>query len=87
MIMACTTTITRPVDVSNNAIGEKTGEQSESVTIVLNMFPLSYSIDASACKAAQNGGISRIATVDLRTEVVNRIFTRTITYTTIVTGQ
>lgn len=87
MLMACTTTITRPIDVSNNPIGAKVGEQSESVTKILNIFPFNYSIDASAYKAAQNGGISQIATVDLRTEVVNRIFTSTVTYTTIVTGQ
>jgi hypothetical protein len=87
VFMACTTTITQPVDVSNNPIGTKVGEQSESVTIILNAFPLNYSIDASAYKAAQNAGISRIATVDLRTQVVNKIFLRTVTYTTIVTGQ
>jgi hypothetical protein len=85
-LMGCTTTITRPVDVSNNPIGSKVGEQSESVTF-FGPFPLSYSLDASAYKAAQNGGISRIATVDFRTETVNRIFTRQVTYTTIVTGE
>jgi hypothetical protein len=87
MFMACTTTVTAPVDVSNNPVGTKVGEQSESVTIILGVFPFNYSIDASAYKAAQNGGISRIATVDIRTEVVNKVFLRTITYTTIVTGQ
>jgi hypothetical protein len=87
MFMACTTTVARPVDASNNPIGSKVGEQSESVTVILNMFPFNYSIDASASKAAQNGGITRIATVDIRTEVVNKVFIKDITYTTIVTGE
>jgi hypothetical protein len=85
-LMGCTTTITRPIDVSNNPIGSKVGEQSESVTFFL-VFPLNYSLDASAYKAAQNGGISKIATVDFRTETVDRIFTRQVTHTTIVTGE
>jgi hypothetical protein len=82
----CPTIITKPIAVSNNPIGTKVGEQSESVTFTF-IFPLNYSIDVSAYKAAQNGGISRIATVDLRIEEVSKGFTRTVTYTTIVTGQ
>jgi predicted small secreted protein len=87
VIAGCTTTTTVPVDVSNNPIGSKVGEQSESVTIILGIIPFSYSIDTSAYKAAQNGGISRIATVDYRTETVNMFVLRKYTYTTIVTGE
>jgi hypothetical protein len=87
MIVGCTSTVTAPVDASNNPIGSKVGEQSESVKIILGIIPFSWSIDASAYKAAQNGGISKIATVDLKTEVKNMVFIRNITYTTIVTGE
>jgi hypothetical protein len=88
---ACTTTITMPVDATNNPIGSKVGEQSETVHFVW-IFPLSYSWDASAYKAAQNGGIAKIATVDVQLKhewKLSRFFPlfRDTTVTTIVTGE
>jgi hypothetical protein len=91
LVMGCTSNITVPVDASNNPIGSKVGEQSETVHFVW-ILPFSWSIDASAYKAAQNGGISKIATVDVRTTQewrLSRYFPlfRDLTVTTIVTGE
>jgi hypothetical protein len=87
LFVACgTLTVTRPVDASNNPIGSKVGEVSESVKVVFG-FPLSKSWDVPAVKAAQNGGITKIATVDFRHSVKRSFISRTITYTTIVTGE
>ncbi|MDR0657058.1 MAG: TRL-like family protein [Treponema sp.] len=87
MLMACTTTVIQPVDATTNATGSKVGEQGETVRIWFGLFPFNWSIDASAHKAAQNGGISKIATVDLRTVVYNAYVFVDYTYTAIVTGE
>jgi hypothetical protein len=87
VVTGCTSSLTVPVDASNNPIGSKVGEQSESVKFILGIIPFSWSIDASAYKAAQNGGISKIATVDTRIEVQKGFISNTVTYTTIVTGE
>jgi ABC-type glycerol-3-phosphate transport system substrate-binding protein len=88
---ACTSVVTAPVDATDNAIGSKVGEQSETVHFVL-FLPFSYSIDASAYKAAQNGGITKIATVDVQRKEEYRLsrflpIFKDVTYTTIVTGE
>jgi ABC-type glycerol-3-phosphate transport system substrate-binding protein len=88
---ACTSVITAPVDATNNPIGSKVGEQSETVHFVW-ILPFSYSIDASAYKAAQNGGITKIATVDVQRKDewrLSRYFPlfHDVTITTIVTGE
>jgi hypothetical protein len=85
-VMACRTTITGPVDASNNPIGSKVGEASATVTRIFG-FPLKYSLEAPAYEAAKNGGITKIATVDVRTDTEPKFFKTTITITTIVTGE
>jgi hypothetical protein len=90
-VAACSTTVTAPVEATNNPIGSKVGEQSETVHFVW-ILPFSYSWDASAYKAAQNAGITRIATVDIQKKVewkLSRFFPlfQDVTYTTIVTGE
>lgn len=87
MVSGCASSLTVPVDASNNPIGSKVGEQSESVKLILGIIPFSWAIDASAYKAAENGGITRIATVDTRVEVQRGFISNTVTYTTIVTGE
>jgi hypothetical protein len=87
----CTSTITRPVDATNNPIGSKVGKQSETVHFVW-IFSSGYTIDASAYKAARNGGITRIATVDIQEKrewKFSRFFPlfMDLTITTIVTGE
>jgi predicted small secreted protein len=86
VVAGCTSTVTAPVDVSNNSVGSKVGESEETVKFIL-FLPFNYTVDASAVKAAQNGGISRIASVDHRQKVVNYFIMRTVTWTTIVTGE
>jgi hypothetical protein len=90
-VAGCTSVITKPVDATNNPIGDKVGEQSETVHFVW-ILPFSYSIDASAYKAAQNGGITKIATVDVQRKEewkLSRFFPLfcDVTITTIVTGE
>jgi hypothetical protein len=92
MVMACSTVITSPVDATNNPIGSKVGEQTEHVRIILNIIPFTRTWDASAYKAAQNGGITKIATVDFQQKVefpLSRFLPifQDVTYTTIVTGE
>jgi hypothetical protein len=87
MLMACTTTIIQPVDATTNAAGSKVGEQGETVRIWFNIFPFNWSIDASAYKAAQNGGITKIATIDLRSVRYWAVIFSDYTYTAIVTGE
>jgi ABC-type glycerol-3-phosphate transport system substrate-binding protein len=87
MLMACTTTIIQPVDATTNAAGSKVGEQGETVRVWFNLFPFSRTIDASAYKAAQNGGITKIATVDLRYVRYWAVIFVDETYTAIVTGE
>lgn len=86
LFVACTTTVTVPVDASNNPIGSKVGEVSESVKIIFG-FPLSRTWNVPAVEAAKNGGITKIATVDYRESVRSAFFSTTITRTTIVTGE
>ncbi|MDR2185530.1 MAG: TRL-like family protein [Treponema sp.] len=85
-VMACRSTITIPVEASNNPIGSKVGEATASVTQFLG-FPLSYTLEVPAYQAAKNAGINKIATVDFRTDVQGGFFKKTTTITTIVTGE
>jgi predicted small lipoprotein YifL len=90
-VAACSTTVTFPVEATNNPIGSKVGEQSETVHFIW-ILPFSYSIDASAYKAAQNAGITKIATIDVQTKQewkLSKFFPlfRDVTVTTIVTGE
>jgi hypothetical protein len=87
MVIACATTITEPVAVSANPIGSKVGIVEESVTRILGILPFDYTLEVPAYKAAQAGGITRIATVDLRKKSEPGFLTTKVTYTTIVTGE
>ena len=87
MAMACTTITTEPVAVSANPIGSKVGTVEESVTIILGILPFDYTLEVPAYKAAQAGGITKIATVDLRKKTEPGFLSAKVTYTTIVTGE
>ncbi|MDR1277126.1 MAG: TRL-like family protein [Treponema sp.] len=78
-IAGCTTTV--PVDLTNNPVGTKVGEASGTLNFG---GALGGNADYSLQTAAKNGGITRIATVDLR---VKSILGFSVTYTTIVTGE
>ncbi len=72
--------ITMPVAISSNPIGAKTG--SAKADVYLGVF--CFGGDASIQSAAKNGGITRVATVDMKmTSLLNLLNT----YTTIVTGE
>ena len=72
--------ITMPVAVSSNPIGAKTGSAKADVYLRI----LSFGGDASIQTAAKNGGITRVATVDMKmTDILGLLQT----YTTIVTGE
>jgi hypothetical protein len=87
MIMACTTTtFTMPVDATSNTIGSKVGEVSQSIRII-GVFPIKKVWDVPAYKAAQNGGITKIATIDTRVTTKKGFIGSTVTRTTIVTGE
>ena len=75
---ACTTT--RPFAVSSNPIGTKVGRASSQAFL----GGLLIGGDASIKAAAKQGGISRVATVDVETVNVFYIF---IKRTTVVTGE
>ena len=70
---------TYPLSASENAVGSKTGEATS--TVVLSLYG---SGDAGIAAAAKAGGITKIATVDVKANGVGPIY---ITYTTIVTGE
>lgn len=71
--------LTLPVNATGNAIGRKVG--TAKATGYLGLF---FDQDASIRKAAENGGITRISTVDIKaTSLMNII----VTYETIVTGE
>ena len=70
---------TGPMDATSNIVGPKTGEAS--ATSILGLFGFG---DASIKKAAENGGIRKISTVDQKSMNILGIFA---TSTTIVTGE
>lgn len=72
--------ITMPIAASSNPVGTKKGESSGTCYL----GAICIDADASITKAAKNGGITKISTVDLKT---NNILGLVITYTCIVTGE
>jgi PBP1b-binding outer membrane lipoprotein LpoB len=76
-LMGCPS-VTRPVSVTSNTIGSKTGTASGQ--IILGAFG---DADASALTAARNAGITKISTVDTQ---VKSFLGLVVTYTTTVTG-
>jgi hypothetical protein len=72
--------LTMPLGATSNPVGNKVGEASGTVFLQV----LAFNADASIRKAAKNGGISKISTVDVKTSQILGLIT---TYTTIVTGE
>ncbi|MEY2793071.1 MAG: hypothetical protein RJA76_1063 [Bacteroidota bacterium] len=73
-------TITKPVSATSNTVGSKKGESEGTCYFGVMCF----NVDASIQKAAKNGGITKISTVDLKTSNMLGIV---VTYTCIVTGE
>lgn len=78
LLVVTSCSISGPILVTDN-VNEKSGEAS--FTVILGIFR-PKNVDISIKKAAANGDITRIATVDLR--IKSKIFKTT--YTTVVTG-
>ena len=73
MLMGCATTVTyEPIAVTNNPIGSKVGEVSIG--------------EGAIYQAAKNGGITKIATVEMRTTVSTGLFRSTL-IEIVVTGE
>ncbi|MFT5055781.1 MAG: hypothetical protein ACI80H_000485 [Pseudoalteromonas distincta] len=77
---ACSVTTRLPGMITDNPTGEKEGRAT--VKVVLNQFILNGG-DVSIKTAAENGGITKISTVDY--EVKSGLFVSK--HTTIVTGE
>ncbi len=71
-MFSCSPIITSPLLVTDNPIGTKTGEASYR----LNIFGLPTTKDANvgAAEAAKNGGITKIATVDMQVNPQDKSF-------------
>ena len=78
MVSSCA--LTMPVNATSNPVGQKVGTAKATGFLGILFFDQ----DASIQKAAQNGGITKISTVDIKwTSVLNIV----VTYETIVTGE
>jgi hypothetical protein len=81
-VLASSCGFTVPVAATSNPVGSKVG--TASTTRILGvLFPDGG--DASIQTAARNGGITKISTVDFRTNIV--FFSFVIKHETIVTGE
>jgi hypothetical protein len=80
VVAGCTTT--RPLYLTNTPVGSKVGESTGKI----NFFGIfGFKADYSLQTAVKNGGINKVATVDLKvTRLLGGLLT---TYTTIVTGE
>ena len=78
VLVGCTTV--SPLAATSNNLGSKVGEAEG--TYLFGTLPLG-NLDMGIQKAAQNGGITKISTVDVKTKV--GIFTTKVT--TVVTGE
>ncbi|MBC8173709.1 MAG: hypothetical protein H7X71_07380 [Chitinophagales bacterium] len=72
--------ITMPVNATSNTVGSKVGRAKATCYLQV----LCFSQDASIKKAAANGGITKISTVDIE---YGNILGIIVTYETIVTGE
>jgi hypothetical protein len=79
VMMSCVS-VNSPYAVTTNPIGTKVGQASGTV-----FFGIFGTVDAGVQKAAQNGGITKIATVDTETKMF--LGAMMLTYTTTVTGE
>lgn len=78
MLSSCSSSVTMPIAVTDNPVGTKKG-----VAKATAIFGICGNCDVSAAKAAKNGKITKIATVDFK---IRASFFKT-TYETIVTGE
>ena len=81
LLAGCTTVA--PLAATSNPLGNKVGQAS--VFYLFSVFPLPLSGDRGIVKAARDGGITLISTVDTRTVVFP--FGIGTTKVTIVTGE
>lgn len=72
--------LTMPVNATSNPVGTKVGVAKATGYLGV----LFFNQDASIKKAAENGGITRISTVDVKT---SSILFLVVTYETTVTGE
>ncbi|MFA9388173.1 MAG: TRL-like family protein [Prolixibacteraceae bacterium] len=80
VLLMASCAVTLPVNATSNPVGSKVG----SATATGYFGLLFFDQDASIRTAAKNGGITKIATVDIKQSNVLNII---ITYETIVTGE
>lgn len=78
LLSSCSLTL--PVTATSNTVGSKVG--TSKATGYLGM--LFFGQDASIQKAAKNGGITKISTVDIKSSSVLGFI---VSYETIVTGE
>lgn len=78
LLASCTSVM--PLAATSNTLGSKVGEAS--TTMIFGVIPMSTEADIGIQKAAQNGGISKISTVDQK--VKNYVLWSEVT--TVVTG-
>jgi ABC-type sugar transport system substrate-binding protein len=78
-LMGCPS-VNYPIGATGNPIGSKTGTSSGQ--IILGLFG---DVDAGVLTAAKNSGITKISTIDLKTQ--NYFGGIVIIYTTTVTGE
>jgi hypothetical protein len=78
MMSACSLTL--PVNATSNPVGTRVG--TASATGYLGIF--FFDADASIRRAAANGGITRISTVDIQYRSILNLI---VVYETIVTGE
>lgn len=80
VLVGCMTTVT-PFAVTSNELGSKVGEASAK--FLFGYLPLSFNMDLGIQKAAQNGGITKISTVDVKAKQGFLVTT----ISTVVTGE
>ena len=74
-------TVVEPFAVTSNELGSKVGEASAK--FLFGYLPLSFNMDLGIQKAAQNGGITKISTVDVKAKQGFLVTT----ISTVVTGE
>ncbi len=80
VLVGCMTTV-EPFAVTSNELGSKVGEASAK--FLFGSLPLSFNMDLGIQKAAQNGGITKISTVDVKAKQGFLVTT----ISTVVTGE
>lgn len=79
-VMLASCSVVLPVNATSNSVGSKVG----TATATGYFSVLFFNQDASIQKAAKNGGITKISTVDIK---YGNILGIIVTYETIVTGE